>query len=405
MRNGMQTAWRITGLMLLLAVAAQFGCSGKDNGASRLPQRSLLTVNATAAESTEAGPLKKERTQNAIHSSRETAITRAVERVSDAVVGINVLSIREYRRSIFDIDPFFRQFFPFEPYRKAVKSLGSGFIIDKEGHVITNEHVVGNAVEITVTLTDGTQHEAELVGSDFISDIALLKIKDPGDLKPVTFGNSDDLLIGEWVIALGNPFGLFEISTKPIVTVGVVSAVDQDFGRVQHRVYKDMIQTDAAINQGNSGGPLVNALGEVIGMNTFIYSGEGGGSIGVGFAIPANRILKIVEELKRYGRVDRSFKTGIEVDDLSPLVARFLGLRSTRGAIITNIERGSAAERAGLRVGDVILKVNGKPIARSRDIFEIIEDMDIRGGDILEFTIYREGKLYTVPVKVEKFNR
>ncbi len=378
-------------VVLLLQVTA---CKRSDNrGAAEVQEASVAPAVETAAEG-----------QNDLSRSRETAITRAVRRISNSVVGINVLSIREYRRSIFDIDPFFRQFFPFEPYRQAVKSLGSGFIIDKEGHVVTNEHVVHNGMEITVTLTDGSQHTADLVGADEISDIALLKIRDPKDLKPVTFGNSEDLLIGEWVIALGNPFGLFEISAKPIVTVGVISAVDQDFGRVKDRVYKDMIQTDAAINQGNSGGPLANALGEVIGMNTFIYSGEGGGSVGVGFAIPAKRILNIVEELKRHGRVDRSFRTGIEVDDLSPLVARYLGLRSTRGAIITNIARGSSAERAGLKVGDVILEVDGKPIADRRDIFRIIEDLDVRGGDVLEFTIYRDGKLYKIPVKLEKIN-
>ncbi len=255
-----------------------------------------------------------------------------------------------------------------------------------------------------MTLTDGTQHEADLVGSDFISDIALLKIRNPKNLKPVRFGNSDDLLIGEWVIALGNPFGLFEISTKPIVTVGVVSAMDQDFGRVQQRVYKDMIQTDAAINQGNSGGPLVNAMGEVIGMNTFIYSGESGGSIGVGFAIPAKRIQKIINELKTTGRVNRNFSTGIVAEDLTPLVARFLGLRSTKGAIITEIQRNSPAQTAGLKVGDVILKVNGKAIANTQDIFDIIEEMDVRAGDILQFTIYRDGKILNVPLKLKKPN-
>ena len=390
-----------SGLWAAVALVAGFAVLGCKKSSE---SREVQTAGLAIVESTAARAAILEEAQSSISASRETAITRAVRRVSDSVVGINVLSIREYRRSIFDIDPFFRGFFPFEPYRKAVKSLGSGFIIDKEGHVLTNEHVVSNAVEITVTLTDGTQHAADLIGSDYISDIALLKIRDPKNLKPVTFGNSDDLLIGEWVIALGNPFGLFDISSKPIVTVGVVSAVDQDFGRMQHRVYKDMIQTDAAINQGNSGGPLVNALGEVIGMNTFIYAGDGGGSIGVGFAIPSKRILSIVTELKKYGKVDRSFTTGIEVDDLSPLVARYLGLRSTKGAIITNIARGSTAERAGLRVGDVILEIDGKRIASKRDIFEIIEDLDVRGGDVLEFTIYRDGKIYKIPVKLEKIN-
>ncbi|MFQ5628574.1 MAG: S1C family serine protease [bacterium] len=368
------------------------------------------TENSSAKDTTSAAvylpavpPIENaaQHPQQSISKSRETAITRAVKRVSDAVVGINVIQIRQYsRRSIFEDDPFFRQFFPSIPYREKVKSLGSGFIIDREGHVLTNHHVIENAVEIKVTLTDGSEHFADIVGADDISDIALLKIRDPENLSPVTFASTADLMIGEWVIALGNPFGLFDLNAKPTVTVGVISSLDQSFGKLDQHVYKDMIQTDASINQGNSGGPLVNALGQVIGMNTFIFGGESGGSIGVGFAIPANRLLDITTELKKNGRINRSFSTGIEVDDLSPRVARFLGLSTTNGVIVTNVRRGSAGARAGLKVYDVILEVESKKVHSTKEIFQIFEDLDVRSGDSLNLKVFRKNKFYSVTLSV-----
>ncbi len=337
--------------------------------------------------------------QQSIANSRRTAITRAVQRVNDSVVGINVIRIRN-RRNIFNDDPFFSYFFPSVPRREKVESLGSGFIVDREGHVVTNQHVVRDAAEITVTLTDGSQHIADVVGDDDISDIALLKMRDPGVLKPVSFGASNDLLIGEWVIAFGNPFGLFDLNAKPTVTVGVISALDQDFGKLDDHVYKDMIQTDASINQGNSGGPLVNALGQVIGMNTFIFSGNGGGSIGLGFAIPADRLLVIIDEIKRFGKVNRTFNTGIEIENLTRRVAWFLGLRSTQGAVITNIQKNSSGERAGLKVADVILQIEGKAISKVSDVDAIIEERDARPGELLELTVYRNKQIFSTKLRL-----
>ncbi len=377
--------------LLLLAVLA--GCSAPEP--ESVPQIAAGFVPVGAEESA----------QQAISRSRETAITRAVRKVSDSVVGINVIQVREFQaRSPFRGDPFFEFFFPTRPYRQHVKSLGSGFILDKEGYVLTNEHVVSNAVEIKVTLTDGTEHLADIVGLDQVSDIALLKIREPKNLKPITFGDSDQLIIGEWVIALGNPFGLFDLNAKPTVTVGVVSAVDQDFGKLDEHVYKDMIQTDASINQGNSGGPLVNALGEVIGMNTFIFSGGGrsGGSIGVGFAIPSNRLKKLVAELRKYGRINRSFSTGLQMDDLTPFMARYLGAPVSRGVIITNISKGSPAEEAGLKVYDIILEMNNIRVQSTNDIFAIIADSDLRGGDVIGFKIWRDGDILSVTMKLKK---
>lgn len=338
-----------------------------------------------------------------ITNSRQTAITKAVALVSDAVCGINVTQIREYRRTPFYDDPFLRFFFPERIPRRAVKSLGSGFLISPDGFILTNEHVVHNATEIVVVLPDGSTKNAAVVGEDFISDIALLRI-DGSNYNYVKFGDSDEVIIGEWVIALGNPFGLFEINAKPTVTVGVVSALDRDFGKQENeRVYQDMIQTDAAINQGNSGGPLVNSLGQVIGMNTFIFTGSdyNTGSIGLGFAIPVNRIRRVLEDLKQHGKVDRSWTTGIVVDDISPLVARYFRLKSTNGAIVTEVERGSPADRAGLEIGDVIIEINDKKVRSRSEIWKVIEDSDLRAGDSIKLKVRRDRRTLTIVLNLE----
>ncbi len=347
-------------------------------------------------------------TNNDISTSRENAITRAVFKVSNATCGINVIQMREYVRSpfTFDDDPFFRFFFPEQTYLRPVKSLGSGFLISNDGYILTNEHVVHNASEIVVTLPDGSQHNAEVVGSDFITDIALLKIS--GDAHPyVQFGDSEQIVIGEWAIAVGNPFGLFEINAKPTVTVGVISAVDRDFGRLGNdRVYQDMIQTDAAINQGNSGGPLVNSLGEVIGMNTFIYTGSqySTGSIGLGFAIPINRIKRVLDDLKQHGRVNRRWTSGLKVEELTPLLARYFRLKSTNGVIVTEVDKNSPAAQAGLEVGDIVTKVNDNPIKNSSDIWRIIEESDLRGGDLLQLTVLRDSRTLHINLKLQSLN-
>ncbi|HEX9653285.1 MAG TPA: trypsin-like peptidase domain-containing protein [bacterium] len=345
---------------------------------------------------------------DSVSSSRRNAITNAVALVSDAVCGINVTQIREFVRTPFTFydDPFFRYLLPAEPYYQRVKSLGSGFLVSSDGYILTNEHVIHQATEILVTLSDGTQQSATLVGMDLITDIALLKIK--GNSYPfVRFGDSDNALIGEWVIAIGNPFGLFEINAKPTVTVGVVSAVDRDFGRVDNdRVYQDMIQTDAAINQGNSGGPLVNGLGEVIGMNTFIYtSKDNTGSIGLGFAIPINRIKRVLRDLKEFGEVNRRWTSGLKVEDLTPLVARYFKLKTERGVIVTEVDKDSPAARAGLEIGDIITEVNEQKIENRNDIWTVIEDSDLRGGDDLNLTVLRERKVFKLTLRLEGLGR
>lgn len=341
--------------------------------------------------------------QKDITSSRQNAITRAIKQVAPSVVGINVVSVREFSyTNPFLNDDFFSQFFPRYRYYDKVKGLGSGFIISEDGYILTNEHVVKNAIEIIVTLTDGSKYPAQIIGLDRMTDIALLKIKPEKKIKPLKFGNSDEVIIGEWVIALGNPFGLFDINNQPTVTVGVISATNRDFGMVDgEHIYQNMLQTDAAINGGNSGGPLVNSEGEVIGINTFIYSGGSGKTnIGIGFAIPINRVIRILDDLKTRGAVDRAFTVGFRYQTVDRMVAQYLGLSKVAGLVVTDVEKGGPADQAGLKVSDVIMSINGIPVNNDYDVQKITLGEDFRVGDTIQLEIVREGKIKKIKLKL-----
>ncbi|GJQ63249.1 MAG: hypothetical protein SCALA702_23020 [Melioribacteraceae bacterium] len=341
----------------------------------------------------------RESANDEIFGSRSNVITRTVSNVSPAVVGINVTEIRQYRDPLSN-DPFFRRFFGDRVYNRKVKGLGSGSIISPDGYIITNDHVAGNATKIIVTMTDGTRYDARLVGTDPVSDICLLKIE-AEDLPYIKLGKSDDILIGEWVIALGNPFGLFSLNDKPTVTVGVVSALGMNLGEVNERYYLSMIQTDAAINGGNSGGPLVNAIGELIGMNTLIYTAQGSsGNVGVGFAIPINKVKSIIDELKQNGSVTRDFWTGLRIQSIDEEIARYYGLPNTHGVIVTYIGNDSPADKAGLEVGDVILKVEKYVINDDETLIGVLQDF--RTGDNIELTVFRNGDTLTKEMELEK---
>jgi len=283
--------------------------------------------------------------------------------------------------------------------KQKVQGLGSGFIISKDGYILTNDHVAGNATKIVVTLTNGEKYDAKIIGTDVVSDIALLKIE--GDNFPyVTLGNSDDVIIGEWAIAFGNPFGLFDINDKPTVTVGVISNVGLNLrSDDERRVYRNMIQTDAAINSGNSGGPLVNAVGEVIGINTIIYT-PNQGNIGLGFAIPINKVKALLDELKISGKVDRSFWTGLEIQSINPGIAKYYGLSKSEGVIITDVAKNSPGQKAGLKIGDIIFEINGTQIKNEDSVFEIIKDA--KAGDILKLKVQRDDKTLEIELKLEK---
>jgi serine protease Do len=345
-----------------------------------------------------AGPQDRDSVAQSVSRSRQNAITRAVSLASPAVVGINVIEIQQYRRYDPWGDPFFRYFFGDRVESRPVQELGSGFIISPDGYIVTNDHVAGNAKEITVTMTNGEKHKAELIGSDQVSDIALLKI-DTRNAPSLRLGNSDDVIIGEWAIALGNPFGLFEVADKPTVTVGVISAKDMNLQPSEGRVYRGMIQTDAAINSGNSGGPLINALGEVIGVNSVIFT-PNQGNIGLGFAIPVNRVKKVVEELKRSGKVERNFWTGLEVQNVDRRIARYFGLERVEGVIVAEVQKRSPAERAGFKVGDIILRANGEKIEDDASLIGLLEDL--KPGDVIAMDVLRDRKETQLKLKLEK---
>ena len=375
--------------LLVFLLLLTSGCRQSAQSQQPPPQSVVVPDNEAAQERLEAG----------LERSRRTAITRAVEAVAPAVVSINVLEVRQVRYR----DPFadlFDQFSGRRPrdrvYQQQVQGVGSGFIISPDGYIVTNDHVAGNASKITVAFPDGTQLPAELIGSDPETDIALVKV-DPEDALPyLAFDAQHDALVGEWAIALGNPFGLFE-AAEPSVTVGVVSAVGRDFPLQEGRVFRDMIQTDAAINQGNSGGPLVNALGKVIGMNTFIYS-RSGGSVGLGFAVPAWRIERVVDELRATGVVDRTFYTGLNVQPVNERVARALGLSEAQGLIVRSVDAQSPAETAGFLPYDVVVAIEGEAVASNADVRQRL--LDYRAGDTVRVTIVREGSTLEVPLQL-----
>ncbi|MFQ6611783.1 MAG: S1C family serine protease [Fidelibacterota bacterium] len=339
-----------------------------------------------------------------LDQDRHTAVTRAINTVSPAVASINVTQVREYATSPFFQDPWFQFFLPPQIYKEKVKGSGSGVVISPDGYVLTNYHVVEQATEVVITLPGGKEYEAEMVGTDQVTDLALLKLEGK-DFPYAVMGNSDNLIIGEWVVALGNPFGLFDVSNQPTATAGIISATKMDFGQQSSgRIYQEMIQTDAAINPGNSGGPLVNSNGEVIGINTFIFTGSraGQGSIGIGFAIPINRARKIAEELKRTGHIEREFSTGLSVQPLTQKIARYLSIPITEGVIIVEIQKGSTAEKARLEVGDVIVAVEGESVHNSQGILRIIEENDFRPGDKIRLRVWRNGNYFNKIMKLGK---
>ena len=375
-------------LASLLGVFVGIGCNAQSTNSQQLTQTPDLTA-----------------VNNSVSEGRQTAITRAVANATPAVVSVNVISVQRVQvRDPFDSffsDPFFEQFFGGRrnrEYERQVQGLGSGFVISPDGYIVTNHHVAGNATEITVSFNDGSTLPATLVGSDEATDLALLKVDSNKPLHYIPFSSSD-AIVGEWAIALGNPFGLFE-ATEPTVTVGVVSAIDRDFELKDRHVYRDMIQTDASINQGNSGGPLVNAVGEVIGVNTFIFT-QSGGSIGLGFAVPAIKASRIVDELREQGKVDRSYYTGLYGVDVDRNVAVELALSRISGVLVERIDPSSPAELAGFKPWDVIIAIEGEPI-ENRAAF-VARLYDFRPGDDLTFDVVRSGRQISLGMELGRY--
>ena len=272
------------------------------------------------------------------------------------------------------------------------RALGSGVIIDKDGYIVTNAHVVKGADKIVVTLQDGREDgrefDAKVVGIDEKTDVALLKIQSPGDLAVATLGDSDALHVGDWVVAIGNPFGLSET-----VTAGIVSAKGRVIGEGP---YDDFIQTDASINPGNSGGPLLNLQGQVIGINSAIYS-QSGGNIGIGFAIPINLVKSVVAQLKAHGKVVRGW-LGVAIQDITPDLAKSFGLKQAEGALVSDVTPDSPAARAGLERGDIIVEYNGTHIEAAHQLPALVAGTEI--GKTVPIKVLRNGESKTLSVTI-----
>jgi serine protease Do len=338
---------------------------------------------------------------NLFASERPDSFADQVEKLSPAVVNISTTTIVNDGQAMdmpqfppgSPFEEFFKNFGDNNRQRKA-QSLGSGFIIDDDGIVVTNYHVIENAEEIRVVLADETSFTAEVLGQDQKTDIAVLKI-DPGDTKltAVSFGNSDELRVGDWVLAIGNPFGL-----GGTVTAGIVSARGRDIG---NGPYDDFIQTDASINRGNSGGPLFNTDGDVIGINTAIYS-QSGGSVGIGFAISSNLAVRVAEQLIKFGQTRRGW-LGVYIQEVTPDIAESLGLDDVIGALISSVNEAGPAAKGGIQPGDVIVKFDGKLIEKMRDLPRIVAETDI--GAKIKVELFRQGKRETVTVTLGELEK
>ncbi len=317
--------------------------------------------------------------------------TTLAKKIGPAVVNVSSTFVRQNADTTDDpMSQFFGQADPSGP--QSQMAVGSGFVVDRDGTIVTNFHVVDGAEKISVTLSDGQNFEAEVSGKDQRTDIAVIKIKAPQSLPAVALGDSDRLAVGEWVMAIGNPFGL-----DHTVTSGIVSAKGRHIGAGP---YDDFIQTDAKINPGNSGGPLVNMRGQVVGMNAAIFS-DTGGNIGIGFAIPANLVKEILPQLRSAGRVVRGY-VGLEVQQITPELADAFGLSQAGGALVDAVDQGGPADRAGIRTGDTIVAFDGKAITDAADLPR--QTARLSPGSAVPVSIIRNGQPITLTVTVEELN-
>ncbi|HRJ01550.1 MAG TPA: Do family serine endopeptidase [Hyphomonas sp.] len=328
-----------------------------------------------------------------------------IEKVEPAVVSVNVVSTQDLN-SLGDMDQFFEQFrgMPgleefFErrqqeqeqqsPRTRESRSLGSGFFISQDGLVVTNNHVIDRATQIQIVMSDGRELDAELVGTDPLTDLAVVRVKEPGPYPYVKFGSSKEVRKGDWVVALGNPFGLGGTATS-----GILSAYGRELGSASP--YTDFLQIDAPINRGNSGGPTFDLKGNVIGVNSQILS-PSGGSVGIGFAIPSELAQEVTDILIQKGRVSRGW-LGVQIGDLTPEFAEALGIEDVKGALIADVTTGSPAERAGLRRNDIILSVNGQKVTDSTSTTRLVARLIANTQN--KFDILRDGKSQSINVTV-----
>jgi serine protease Do len=386
----MSSRW-FKALTLLLYALAFFSLGNYVHGVLTKPTRMEPSLTRVVmAPSSLSTPTSKEEVAGA-----ENPFVRVAEMVTPSVVNISTVTTGKARNPSeqfrpFGNDPFFRDFFDrfFEgmPRQHRQTSLGSGVIIDKGGLILTNNHVIKDADEITVKFANKQEAKGKIVGTDPKTDLAVIRVSTKEDLPVVALGNSDALHVGQWAIAIGNPFGL-----DHTLTVGVISATGRS--EVGIAAYENFIQTDASINPGNSGGPLLNIRGEVIGINTAIVaSGQG-----IGFAIPVNMARKVMDDLVKKGKVTRGW-LGVGIQPLTPELAKSFALSADEGILVNQVMPKSPAEAAGLKTGDLILSVDGRPVKDPRELQRIIAETEI--GKSLDFTILRDKTKQTVKVQV-----
>jgi len=366
MKRSLKYIIPLAGLSALLLVY-YFACGGMGN--------SFSSIFGNAGQS----PLKVNAEKTGAYALQES-FRKIFELYKDRVVFVTTEQMVRVQPNPMFSDPFMREFFGQQmeqaPHIQMRKGFGSGFILSEDGYICTNHHVIAGVDKVSVKLNDNI-YNAMIMGSDPITDIALLKITPREKLKPVFFGDSDDVRVGDWAIAIGNPFGL-----DRTFTVGVVSAIgrnDVDLMGGSH------IQTDASINPGNSGGPLINIFGEVIGINRMIYS-KSGGYMGIGFAIPVNTAKSVLAQLKQHRKIKRGY-IGVSVAQISDNYSKQLGLENEYGAFVGSIVLNSPADRAGMRVGDIIIKINDKDIDSFKDLLNMIEKAPV--GSTMKITALR----------------
>ena len=348
---------------------------------------SVLTLLLVLSQSVAASLPAADSQGNALPS-----LAPMLERVTSGVVNIATSgTVRVQENPLFN-DPFFRHFFdvPSQPRQRRTQSLGSGVIVDADkGYIITNNHVIDKADEITITLRNGEQHKAKLIGTDPDTDVAVIQIK-AKNLTAIPMANSEKLRVGDFAIAIGNPFGLGQT-----VTSGIISALERSGLGIEG--YENFIQTDASINPGNSGGALVNLNGELIGINTAIFS-KSGGNIGIGFAIPTNMANDIMQQLLKYGEVKRG-RLGAQAQDLTPQLAEAFGIPFRRGAVIAQVAKNSPADKAGLKPGDIVTQINGRPV-RDADTLRNTVGL-LRVGQTVSMQVLRNNKTLTIEATIK----
>lgn len=388
MRTGMIAAFAAGAISVAVAGAVVFS---KDLGLAHRPPETAHLGATAATLPARATPAAVPLT----NATSQPTLAALVERVTPAVVNVAVKSVSEVSAGSNPLfqDPAFRRFFgiPDQIPQQERASVGSGVIVDADnGYVLTNSHVVDKASEITVTLKDRREFKAKVLGKDQETDVALLQI-DAENLSALTFGDPRSMRVGDYVVAVGNPFGLGQT-----VTAGIISAVGRSGLNIEG--YEDFIQTDAAINPGNSGGALVNLNGELIGINTAIV-GPAGGNVGIGFAVPTTMARAVMDQLVKFGKVTRG-RIGVAIQDLTPGIAKSLGIDEGRGALVSQVEKGSPADEAGVKAGDVVTEIDHRPIVSSSELRNSVGTTPL--GQSVLLTIVREGSKKDIKVEVGK---